>query len=138
MHSEPAIENRAAAVVRGRRRKRGNGSPTEGPVFVDNSGRRSKALRRIGLLVGVVCLGYAVVLGMAFMGVGISVNPSSLVPFGGGGGSGAGPGGTGPGGYQPQGGIGDRGVRPSGAPSALPSVSPSAIPSVTAAPSAAS
>ncbi|MCX4698752.1 hypothetical protein [Streptomyces sp. NBC_01373] len=134
MHSEPAIENRAAAVVRGRRRKRGNGSPTEGPVFVDNSGRRSKALRRIGLLVGVVCLGYAVVLGMAFMGVGISVNPSALVPFGGGGGSGAGPGGTGPGGYQPQGGIGDRGVRPSGAPSALPSVSPS----VTAAPSAAS
>ncbi|MDQ1047737.1 hypothetical protein [Streptomyces sp. V4I2] len=103
-------------------------------MFVDNSGRRSKALRRIGLLVGVVCLGYAVVLGMAFMGVGISVNPSALVPFGGGGGSGAGPGGTGPGGYQPQGGIGDRGVRPSGAPSALPSVSPS----VTATSSAAS
>ncbi|MFE9443301.1 hypothetical protein ACFYO2_30930 [Streptomyces sp. NPDC006602] len=124
MHSEPAIENRAAAaVVRGRRRKRGNGS-AEGPVFVDNSGRRSKALRRIGLLVGVVCLGYAVVLGMAFMGIGTSINPSSLVPFGGGSGSGSGggPGGTGPAGYRPQGGIGNPGVRPSGAPSVLPSV----------------
>lgn len=57
MHSEPAIENRAAeTAARGRRRKRGNGS-AEGPVFVDNSGRRSKLLRRLGLLVGVGCLG---------------------------------------------------------------------------------
>ncbi|MGW0332327.1 hypothetical protein ACWD0J_10730 [Streptomyces sp. NPDC003011] len=122
MHSEPAIENRAA-VQRGRRRKRGSGS-VEGPVFVDNSGRRSKLLRRIGLLVGVVCLGYAVVLGMAFMGIGISANPSSLVPFGGG--SGGGPGGGGPAGYQPLGGVGDPAVRPSGTPSALPTAPPTA------------
>ncbi|MFD3499011.1 hypothetical protein ACFWWT_07245 [Streptomyces sp. NPDC058676] len=90
-------------------------------MFVDNSGRRSKLLRRIGLLVGVVCFGYAVVLGMAFMGIGTSINPSSLVPFGGGGG-GAGPGGqggNGPAGYAPQGGLGN-GVQPGGTPSAPP------------------
>lgn len=86
MHSEPAIENRA--VVRGRRRKRGNG-PEEGPVFVDNSGRRARLLRRIGTLVGIVCLGYAAVLGMAFMGFGTSLAPSSLLPFAGGGPDGA-------------------------------------------------
>lgn len=79
MHSEPAIENR---TPRGRRRKHGNGSDGAGPVFVDHSGRRSKLLRRIGLLVGVLCLGYAVVLGLAFMGIGTS-SPSSLLPFGG-------------------------------------------------------
>jgi hypothetical protein len=118
MHSEPAIENRAAAApaaaVRGRRRKRDNAS-AEGPVFVDNSGRRSKLLRRVGTLVGVVCLGYAVVLGMAFMGIGTSINPSSLVPFAGGQG---GPQNSGPGGFQPQGGTGTPPVRPTGTPSA--------------------
>ncbi|GAA2545257.1 hypothetical protein GCM10010423_50800 [Streptomyces levis] len=88
MHSEPAIENRAS---RGRRRKRGNGSP-EGPVFVDTSGRRARLLRRIGLVLGAVCLGYAAVLGAAFMGWGTSLTPSQLLPF-----AGAGPGG-GPGG----------------------------------------
>jgi hypothetical protein len=118
MHSEPATENRAAAApvaaVRGRRRKPGNAS-ADGPVFVDNSGRRSKVLRRIGLLLGVVCVGYAVVLGMAFMGIGTSINPSSLVPFGG---QNAGPSGrNGPGGYQPQGGPGTRLGGPSGTPS---------------------
>jgi hypothetical protein len=97
MHSEPTIEN-PAAPARGRRRKRGSGS-AEGPVFVDNSGRRSKLLRRFGTLLGVVCLGYAVVLGLAFMGIGTSINPSSLVPFGGGGRNGPG-GGQG---FQPQG-----------------------------------
>lgn len=126
MHSEPAIENRAAS--RGRRRKSGDGSneAAEGPVFVDNSGRRAKLLRRFGTFVGVVCLGYAVVLGMAFMGWGTSLTPSSLLPFGGGG-----PGGSqGPGGnQQPQGGIG---AAPTGAPTgaATPPAKPSGIPPV--------
>ncbi|NEE12553.1 hypothetical protein G3M58_39620 [Streptomyces sp. SID7499] len=107
MHSEPAIENRAP---RGRRRKRGNGS-AEGPVFVDNSGRRARLLRRIGLLLGAVCIGYAAVLGAAFMGWGTSLTPSQLLPF-----AGAGPGGGRPEGVP--GGPGGPGVRPSGAPSA--------------------
>jgi len=93
-------------------------------VFVDNSGRRSKLLRRIGLLVGVLCLGYAVVLGLAFLGIGTS-SPSSLLPFGsaqggqGGQGGPAGQSGTGPGARE-QGGVGDV-VQPSGSPPALPS-----------------
>ncbi|WP_369186239.1 hypothetical protein [Streptomyces sp. R08] len=118
MQSESAIENPAPA--RGRRRKAGNGS-AEGPVFVDNSGRRSKVLRRIGLLMGAVCLGYAFVLGMAFMGWGISLNPSSLLPFGGGQ-AGSAPGG----GYGPDGGRG--GVAPSGAPTGAPTDIPSGTP----------
>ncbi|CAM5699066.1 hypothetical protein [Streptomyces purpurascens] len=110
MHSEPAIESR---VTRGRRRKRGNES-AEGPVFVDNSGRRARLLRRIGLLLGVVCLGYAAVLGAAFMGWGTSLTPSQLLPFAGGG----------PGGGLPQdGGPGGPGAAPpSGVPSAPPQV----------------
>jgi hypothetical protein len=128
MHSEPAIENSATAG--GRRRKRGNGS-LEGPVFVDNSGRRSKLLRRIGLFVGFLCLGYAVILGLAFMGIGTSINPSSLLPFANGQ---AGPGnGNAPGGNQPQGGIGNQVGRPSGTPSALPSGVPTPSPSASAA-----
>ncbi|MGP2436524.1 hypothetical protein [Streptomyces sp. JW3] len=83
-------------------------------MFVDNSGRRAKLLRRLGLLVGVVCIGYAIVLGLAFMGIGTSINPSSLLPFGGGG-NGSAPGG----GMQPQGGVAPTGV-PSGAPSGAP------------------
>ncbi|MFI1356806.1 hypothetical protein ACH4TV_24975 [Streptomyces sp. NPDC020898] len=123
MHSEPAIENRTAG--RGRRRKSGNGSngAADGPVFVDNSGRRAKLLRRFGTFLGVVCLGYAAVLGMAFMGWGTSLTPSSLLPFGG-----NGPGGIqGPGGQQPQGGIG---AAPSGAPTgaAVPPAKPSGTP----------
>lgn len=101
MQSEPAIENRAVARGSRRSRKRDDAS-VAGPVFVDNSGRRSKLLRRIGLLLGVGCLAYAVVLGAAFMGWGTSLTPSSLLPFGG-----AGPRGaqnSGPGGIQPQGG----------------------------------
>ncbi|MEU1911687.1 hypothetical protein AB0E95_16400 [Streptomyces massasporeus] len=128
MHSEPAIENRAP---RGRRRKRGNGS-AEGPVFVDNSGRRARLLRRIGLLLGAVCLGYAAVLGAAFMGWGTSLTPSQLLPF-----AGAGPGGGRPEGVP--GGPGGPGVRPSGAPSApageavsATTSSPSASPSASA------
>jgi hypothetical protein len=110
MHSEPAIENRA--TERGRRRDRGNG-PAAGPVFVDNSGRRSKLLRRIGLLAGVLCLGYAVVLGLAFMGIG-TATPSSLLPFAGGGPAGARN--SGPRGTEPQGGFGTPPARPTGTP----------------------
>ncbi|GGN86097.1 hypothetical protein GCM10011579_077570 [Streptomyces albiflavescens] len=140
MQSESAIENRAQ--VRGRRRKRGNGS-VDGPVFVDNSGRRARLLRRIGMLVGVVCLGYAVVLGMAFMGWGTSLTPSSLFPFGGGQ-AGSAPGGGGN--LQPQGGIAPTGRptgiaptgRPTGtAPSGVPTgAAPSSAPTTTAAASA--
>lgn len=85
-------------------------------MFVDNSGRRSKLLRRIGLLLGVVCLAYAGVLGAAFMGWGTSLNPSSLLPFGG-----DARGGRGPGDLRPDGGTGSRIGRPSGIPSAPPS-----------------
>ncbi|WP_320776673.1 hypothetical protein [Streptomyces sp. CRN 30] len=86
MHSESVMENHAVAPVRGRRRKRGgNAGRAAGPVFVDTSGRRARVLRRIGMLVGAVCLGYAVVLGLAFMGWGISSTPAQLLPFGDGG-----------------------------------------------------
>lgn len=54
-------------------------------MFVDNSGRRARLLRRLGMLAGAVCLGYAVVLGLAFMGWGISSSPAQLIPFGDGG-----------------------------------------------------
>ncbi|MFD5909558.1 hypothetical protein ACFWHL_12690 [Streptomyces massasporeus] len=80
-------------------------------MFVDNSGRRARLLRRIGLLLGAVCLGYAAVLGAAFMGWGTSLTPSELLPF-----AGAGPGGGQPAGAP--GGPGGPGVRPSGVPSA--------------------
>ncbi|MFI7395309.1 hypothetical protein [Streptomyces tendae] len=130
MHSEPASASRA--VPRGRRRKRGKGS-AEGPVFVDSTGRRARLLRRLGLLIGAVCVGYTAVLGLAFMGVGISVNPSSLLPFGGGGGGGGGggpEGGPGPGGgTRPQGGVAPTDVPPSPAPSASPSAVLSTAPS---------
>ncbi|MGX1271663.1 hypothetical protein [Streptomyces phaeoluteigriseus] len=133
MHSEPFIESRAAA--RGRRRKRGGDSAAEGPVFVDNSGRRSRLLRRIGALVGVGCLVYAVVLGAAFMGWGTSLNPSSLLPFGG-----NAQGGQGPGGMRPDGGLGDPVGLPGGTPStgtASSSPAPSSSPSVPVSASAA-
>ncbi|MCM1937658.1 hypothetical protein NC239_05445 [Streptomyces sp. G3] len=129
MQSEPASVSRAA--TRGRRRKRGKGS-AEGPVFVDSTGRRARLLRRLGLLLGAVCVGYTAVLGLAFMGVGISVNPSALLPFGaggGGGGGGGGPeGGPGPGGgTRPQGGgAAPTDVPPSPAPAASSSAAPSA------------
>lgn len=83
-------------------------------MFVDTSGRRSKLLRRIGLLLGVGCLAYATVLGAAFMGWGTSLTPSSLLPFGDGGRRGAQD--SGPGGVRPQGGAGTPPARPTGAP----------------------
>jgi hypothetical protein len=84
-------------------------------VFVDTSGRRARLLRRLGLLIGVACLGYAAVLVLAFMGWGTSLTPSSLLPFGGRAGAG-------------QGAPGD--VRPYGG------AAPTAIPDGTAAPGA--
>ncbi|MER5434254.1 hypothetical protein [Streptomyces sp. NPDC002588] len=120
--SEPSLDSRDA--VRGRRRKRGDDS-AEGPVFVDNSGRRSKLLRRFGILVGVGCLAYAAVLGAAFMGWGTSLTPSSLLPFGGNGQNRQGPGG----GIRPNGGVGYQvGVPGGGGPTAVPTdiASPSA------------
>ncbi|BET48372.1 hypothetical protein GUR47_17885 [Streptomyces tendae] len=130
MRSEPVTASRAA--TRGRRRKRGT-APAEGPVFVDSTGRRARLLRRLGLLLGAVCVGYTAVLGLAFMGVGISVNPSSLLPFGVGGGGGGPEGGPGPGGgTRPQGGVAPTGAPPSTA----PSVSPSTVPSTAATASA--
>ncbi|MFB7652010.1 MULTISPECIES: hypothetical protein [unclassified Streptomyces] len=137
MHSEPDFA--PGAAVRGRRRKRGT-APAAGPVFVDNSGRRARLLRRLGLLVGAVCVGYAAVLGLAFMGIGTSVNPSSLLPFGGGGGQGGpGPGG---GGARPQGGVAPTDTPPSPADPARPTTSaaPSAAassPSASASPTTA-
>ncbi|GGX08311.1 hypothetical protein GCM10010297_32070 [Streptomyces malachitofuscus] len=35
---------------------------SDGPVFVDESGRRSRRYRRIGMTIGLVCAGYAVVI----------------------------------------------------------------------------
>ncbi|MFM9697690.1 hypothetical protein [Streptomyces europaeiscabiei] len=149
MQSESANENLTpeavyeitSAPARGSRRKQGKqgkqgkqrkGSAEEGPVFVDNSGRRARLLRRCGTLLGVVCLGYAVVLGMAFMGWGISASPTQLFPFGGGGGGGGGGQSGAPGngnGPQPQGGIAPEGI-PSGAPGGTPpSGAPTAVPS---------
>ncbi|MFE2213584.1 hypothetical protein ACFW93_16700 [Streptomyces canus] len=103
-------------------------------MFVDNSGRRSKLLRRIGLLLGVLSLGYAVVLGLAFMGIGVS--STTLLPF-----AGSGPGdssNSGPGGFQPQGGIGTPPSRPSGTPptGTATGAPPSAAPTTIAAPTA--
>ncbi|MFJ8009415.1 hypothetical protein [Streptomyces fagopyri] len=127
MRSESAIENRAQG--RGRRRERGNG-PDEGPVFVDNSGRRARLLRRIGVLAGAVCLGYALVLGMTFMGWGTSLTPSSLFPFSGDR-AGSAPGGA----FPPRGGAAPTGPRggatPTGRPTATP---PSGAPSGASSP----
>ncbi|WP_328223845.1 hypothetical protein OG272_29550 [Streptomyces sp. NBC_00104] len=145
MQSESANENSTPEAVyeitsapargsrrrQGRQGRQGTGPAEEGPVFVDNSGRRARLLRRCGTLLGVVCLGYAVVLGMAFMGWGISASPSDLFPFGGGGGRSGVPGGGGNG-PQPQGGIAPEGI-PSGAPGGTaPSGAPTAVPSPSA------
>ncbi|GAA1432591.1 hypothetical protein GCM10009601_53820 [Streptomyces thermospinosisporus] len=40
---------------------------SDGPVFVDESGRRSRRFRRIGLAVGLACAGYAVVIGATLL-----------------------------------------------------------------------
>ncbi|MEU4133449.1 hypothetical protein [Streptomyces wuyuanensis] len=51
----------------------------DGPVFVDESGRRSKKFRRIGWVLALACAGYAVTLVVALVG-GNSNAPSLLIP----------------------------------------------------------
>ncbi|WP_184491059.1 hypothetical protein [Streptomyces sp. I6] len=51
----------------------------DGPVFVDESGRRSKKFRRIGWVLALACAGYAVTLVIALIG-GNSNAPSLLIP----------------------------------------------------------
>ncbi|MEU6707512.1 hypothetical protein [Streptomyces wuyuanensis] len=51
----------------------------DGPVFVDESGRRSKKFRRIGWVLALACAGYAVTLVVALVG-GNSSAPSLLIP----------------------------------------------------------
>jgi hypothetical protein len=122
MHSDsdPATEHRAAPPSR-HRRARGNGPEGDGPVFVDTSGRRSRLLRRAGLLAGIVCLGYAVVLGMAFMGWGISSSPVDLLPFGGAQGEAGGPApGESPGGAPPGAPLDGQGTSPAPTASGAP------------------
>ncbi|MEU2488102.1 hypothetical protein ABZ773_09345 [Streptomyces sp. NPDC047804] len=143
MQSDPVIEKDPAP--RGRRRahagparsaarRRTTVRPQDGPVFVDSSGRRAKLLRRAGVLLGTVCVGYAAVLGLAFMG-GISLAPSQLLPFDGGPAAEAGPGpGTQPGYGMPPGGT----APPSGVPvpRASGGAAPSGLPSASASASA--
>ncbi|WP_194238697.1 hypothetical protein [Streptomyces spongiae] len=43
------------------------GQDSDGPVFVDESGRRRSRLRRIGIFVGLACAVYAVVIGVTVM-----------------------------------------------------------------------
>ncbi|WP_329579275.1 hypothetical protein [Streptomyces sp. NBC_01361] len=123
MHFDSSVENRASG--RGSHRKRGKGAD-EGPVFVDSSGRRAKLLRRFGLAVVVACLGYAVVLGLSFMGWGVSVSTTDLLPFGGAGGGGGGGGtGTGRGPAAGYGAPGVAGQQQGTPPTTRPSLSPS-------------
>lgn len=49
-------------------------------MFVDASGRRARLLRRAGAVLGLAVVGYAAVLGLAFVG-GLSTSPSQLLPF---------------------------------------------------------
>ncbi|MFJ2089102.1 hypothetical protein ACIOEW_07500 [Streptomyces sp. NPDC087901] len=96
MHSDTPVET--DPVVRGRRRKHARTSlpaAQEGPVFVDSSGRRARLLRRAGAALGVACVGYTAVLALAFMG-GISLSPSTLLPFDGTSNAQGGPGDGGP------------------------------------------
>ncbi|MET7855695.1 hypothetical protein ABZS81_00405 [Streptomyces sp. NPDC005318] len=84
MHSDTAIEKNPTGHSRrkhaGGRRPRTGAEAQEGPVFVDSSGRRARLLRRAAVALGIACVGYAAVLGLAFMG-GISMSPSDLLPF---------------------------------------------------------
>ncbi|MFZ3558526.1 MULTISPECIES: hypothetical protein [unclassified Streptomyces] len=79
MHSDAVLETPSAG--RGRRRKPRR-TPADGPVFVDSSGRRARLLRRFGIAVCVGCAGYVVLLCLAFMGFGIPLTSSDLLPFG--------------------------------------------------------
>ncbi|QNE77030.1 hypothetical protein F0344_22595 [Streptomyces finlayi] len=46
----------------------GTPDSSDNPVFVDESGRRSKSLRRVGWLLAAICAGYAVTLVVALLG----------------------------------------------------------------------
>ncbi|MFI9822433.1 hypothetical protein ACIHFC_18485 [Streptomyces sp. NPDC052013] len=50
-----------------RRTPGGGQDGSDGPVFVDESGRRGRRYRRIGMAVGLACAGYAVVIGATLM-----------------------------------------------------------------------
>ncbi|MFE2136804.1 hypothetical protein ACFW9X_27070, partial [Streptomyces sp. NPDC059466] len=52
---------------------------SDGPVFVDESGRRSRRFRRLGILVGIACAVYAVVIGATLLS-GNSTAPWLPVP----------------------------------------------------------
>ncbi|MFE3325737.1 hypothetical protein [Streptomyces sp. NPDC059176] len=96
---------------------------------MDASGRRAKTLRRAGILVGVLCLGYAAVLGLVFLGWGTWLAPSSVLPV-------QGEKSTPEGGHGPRGHLGK--VRPAGKPAATrpPNAPPSSSPSLSASVSA--
>ncbi|MFD3736115.1 hypothetical protein [Streptomyces sp. NPDC058632] len=49
-------------ATQGKHRSGADRDAADGPVFVDESGRRSRLYRRIGLAVGLACAGYAVVI----------------------------------------------------------------------------
>ncbi|MGY0067657.1 hypothetical protein ACWZEH_12690 [Streptomyces sp. QTS137] len=63
----------------GRHRSGGGHDAADGPVFVDESGRRGRLYRRIGLAVGLACAGYAVVIVATLMS-GNSTAPWMPVP----------------------------------------------------------
>ncbi|HET9380496.1 MAG TPA: hypothetical protein VFP69_06665 [Streptomyces sp.] len=73
----------------------GTHEPSDGPVFVDESGRRSRLYRRLGMAVGVACAVYAVVIVVTLLS-GSSDAPWLPVPGQKGGGQPAGRIGTGP------------------------------------------
>ncbi|WP_327179302.1 hypothetical protein OG599_31120 [Streptomyces sp. NBC_01335] len=82
MHADTASQK--PPTPHGRRRRHAGPArpePGEGPVFVDASGRRARLLRRAGAVLALAVVGYAAVLGLAFMG-GLSMSPSRLLPFG--------------------------------------------------------
>jgi hypothetical protein len=58
----------------------GGGKDSDGPVFVDESGRRSRRIRRIGIAVGIACGAYAVVI-VATLLSGSSAAPWIPVPI---------------------------------------------------------
>jgi hypothetical protein len=53
---------------------------TEGPVFVDATGRRARTVRRLAYGLGVPCAAYTVVLVLSFMGA-TPFAPSSVLPL---------------------------------------------------------
>jgi hypothetical protein len=69
------MDRRSAEQPRG-----GNGQDgSDGPVFVDESGRRSRRFRRIGMAIGIACAVYAVVIVITLLS-GSSSAPWLLVP----------------------------------------------------------